>query len=155
MLELHNIIILPWPTGDIQIIGMSATIGNMQEIGNFLDAHVYMKDFRPVHLTETIKINDDIFVINKDIDGSLKTKLDRKMNFDVSIYISNATNSVFFINKYLFFLKVYSSDMKRLDPSGIGILVREILPNGSCLVFCPTKSSCQSIAKIIYKVIGQ
>lgn len=62
---------------------MSATIGNMNEIGDFLNAHVYTKDFRPVQLTESIKINEDIFVINKDIDGSLKTKLDRKLNFDV------------------------------------------------------------------------
>lgn len=69
---------------DIQIIGMSATIGNMQEIGDFLNAHVYTRDFRPVQLTETVKINEEIFVINKDIDGSLKTKLDRKLNFEVS-----------------------------------------------------------------------
>ncbi|KAE9534778.1 hypothetical protein AGLY_008070 [Aphis glycines] len=117
---------------NIQIIGMSATIGNMQEIGDFLNAYVYTRDFRPVKLTETIKFNEDIFVINKDIDGSLKTKLDRKLHFDV-----------------------YSDDMKRLDPSGIGLLVREILPNGSCLIFCPTKSSCLSIAKIIYKTIGR
>lgn len=63
---------------------MSATIGNMNEIGDFLNAHVYTKDFRPVQLTESVKINEDVFVINKDIDGSLKTKLDRKLNFDVS-----------------------------------------------------------------------
>jgi replicative superfamily II helicase len=63
---------------------MSATIGNMQEIGSFLNAYVYTRDFRPVKLTETIKFNEDIFVINKDIDGSLKTKLDRKLHFDVS-----------------------------------------------------------------------
>lgn len=63
---------------------MSATIGNMQEIGDFLNAHVYTRDFRPVQLTETLKINDEIFMINKDIDGSLKIKLDRKLNFDVS-----------------------------------------------------------------------
>uniref|UniRef100_A0A2S2R232 Helicase POLQ-like n=1 Tax=Sipha flava TaxID=143950 RepID=A0A2S2R232_9HEMI len=117
---------------NIQIIGMSATIGNMNEIGNFLNAYVYTKDFRPVQLKESVKINQDIFVINKDVDGSMKIKLDRKLNFDI-----------------------YTSDMKRLDPSGIGLLVREILPNGSCLVFCPTKSSCQSIAKIIYKSIGK
>lgn len=43
--------------------------------------------------------------------------------------------------------------MKRLDPSGIGLLVSEVVQTGSCLVFCPTKSSCQSIAKIIYKTI--
>jgi len=63
---------------------MSATIGNMQEVGDFLNAYVYTRDFRPVKLTETIKFNEDIFVINKDIDGSLKTKLDRKLSFDVS-----------------------------------------------------------------------
>lgn len=68
----------------IQIIGMSATIGNMQEIGDFLNAYVYARDFRPVQLTETVKINEEIFVINKDIDGSLKTKLHRKLNFNVS-----------------------------------------------------------------------
>lgn len=69
--------------GEIQIIGMSATIGNMQEIGDFLHAHVYTRDFRPVKLTETVKINDEIFVINKDIDGSLKSKFCRKLNFNV------------------------------------------------------------------------
>lgn len=63
---------------------MSATIGNIQEIGDFLNAYVYTKDFRPVELTETIKLNGDIYIVNKDIDGSLKTKLDRRLNFDVS-----------------------------------------------------------------------
>lgn len=63
---------------------MSATIGNIQEIGDFLNAYVYTKDFRPVELTETLKINEEIFVINKDIDGSLKIKRNRKINFDVS-----------------------------------------------------------------------
>lgn len=62
---------------------MSATIGNMQEIGDFLNAYVYIREFRPVQLTETIKINDAIFVINKDIDGSLNFKPDRKLNFNV------------------------------------------------------------------------
>lgn len=63
---------------------MSATIGNMQEIGDFLHAYIYTRDFRPVQLIETIKMNDDIFVINKNIDGSLKLKLNRKLNFNVS-----------------------------------------------------------------------
>lgn len=63
---------------------MSATIGNMQEIGDFLHAYVYTKDFRPVQLIETIKIKENIFVINKNIDGSLKSKLNRKLNFNVS-----------------------------------------------------------------------
>lgn len=74
---------------------MSATIGNMQEVGDFLNAHVYTRDFRPVELTETIKINNEIFVISKDIDGSLKSKLDRKLNFDVSVKYSMIINQLF------------------------------------------------------------
>ncbi|XP_050522827.1 helicase POLQ-like isoform X2 [Daktulosphaira vitifoliae] len=117
---------------NIQIVGMSATIGNMPEIGDFLNSFLYIRDFRPVDLTETIKLNDEIYVINRDIDGSIKSKLDRKLNFDC-----------------------YTVDMKKFDPNGFGLLVREILPSGSCLVFCPTKSCCQSVAKIIYKTIGK
>jgi len=64
---------------------MSATIGNMQEIGEFLNAHVYTRDFRPVKLTETVKLNEQIFVINKDIDGFINSKLDRKLDFGVSL----------------------------------------------------------------------
>lgn len=79
---------------------MSATIGNMQEIGEFLNAYVYTKDFRPVQLTETLKINNEIFVINKDIDGSLKTKFNRKLNFDVSF------PCIAILFAYTFFLSV-------------------------------------------------
>lgn len=79
---------------------MSATIGNMQEIGDFLNAYVYTKDFRPVQLTETIKINEEIFVINTDIDGTLKTKLNRKLNFSVSFKYTNL--SVFLVTIYFY-----------------------------------------------------
>lgn len=63
---------------------MSATIGNIHEIGDFLNAYVYTKDFRPVELTETVKVNEEVFVINKNIAGCLEIKRDRKINLDVS-----------------------------------------------------------------------
>lgn len=84
---------------------MSATIGNMQEIGDFLNAYVYTKDFRPVQLVETIKINEEIFVINKDIDGSLNIKLNRKMDFAVGI--KYFTNVFIFINTIYFYLGLF------------------------------------------------
>lgn len=57
----------------IQIIGMSATIGNLNEIAKFLDAEVYTRDFRPVELKEYIKCGSDILQI-KPNDG--KTSLE-------------------------------------------------------------------------------
>lgn len=47
----------------IQIVGMSATIGNLSEIAQFLNADVYCRDFRPVELTEYIKCGADILEV--------------------------------------------------------------------------------------------
>ena len=47
-----------------QIIGMSATLGNMNEIIQFLNAQLYCNNFRPVELTEHVKIDDSVYTIN-------------------------------------------------------------------------------------------
>lgn len=43
---------------------MSATIGNLSEISQFLNADVYTRGFRPVELKEYIKCGRDILEIN-------------------------------------------------------------------------------------------
>lgn len=45
---------------------MSATIGNLPELAEFLDADIYHKDFRPVELREFIKCGADLLEIKKD-----------------------------------------------------------------------------------------
>lgn len=45
---------------------MSATIGNLKELAEFLDADIFHKDFRPVELTEYIKCGRDLVEIKKD-----------------------------------------------------------------------------------------
>lgn len=50
-------------TENIQIIGMSATIGNLNDLCKFLNAEVYTRNFRPVELTEYIKCDNKIFKI--------------------------------------------------------------------------------------------
>ncbi len=46
------------------IIGMSATLSNIQDLCAFARAEVYSSDFRPVELKEYIKMEDNIFEIN-------------------------------------------------------------------------------------------
>lgn len=48
----------------IQIIGMTATIGNLNEVAAFLNAETYRGNFRPVELSEYVKCNDKIFSID-------------------------------------------------------------------------------------------
>lgn len=43
---------------------MSATIGNLKEIAQFLNADSYSKNFRPVEITEYVKCENDTWIVN-------------------------------------------------------------------------------------------
>ena len=45
----------------VQIIGMSATLPNLDLLAQWLNADLYTTEFRPVPLTETIKVGTDFF----------------------------------------------------------------------------------------------
>lgn len=45
--------------------------------------------------------------------------------------------------------------MLRLDPDHIIALVTEVIPNNSCLVFCPTKKNCENVAEMICKYLNK
>ncbi len=48
---------------DIQILGLSATIGNTDELAKWLDASLVQSSFRPVQLTEIIETKNDLNAI--------------------------------------------------------------------------------------------
>lgn len=71
---------------NIQIIGMSATIGNIDELAKFLNAHIYTKDFRPVELKEYVKINENIMQIQWNAESpDEKAIFSRKVDFGVGL----------------------------------------------------------------------
>ena len=48
-----------------QIIGMSATLPNLPEIATYLRAELYTSDFRPVPLTQYLKIDKFIYKVGR------------------------------------------------------------------------------------------
>ncbi|XP_038213601.1 helicase POLQ-like isoform X2 [Zerene cesonia] len=108
----------------IQIVAMSATIGNLPDLAQFLQAEVYQRDFRPVELTEYVKLGNMLHKIVWN-EGSMELVPDRVLSFD------------------------YTEAGTKLDPDFVGGLVSEVVPGDSCLVFCPTKRNCQSVAALL------
>ncbi|CAJ1069888.1 hypothetical protein NFI96_018502%2C partial [Xyrichtys novacula] len=106
-----------------QIIGMSATLGNIQDLQTFLKAENYTNDFRPVHLKEYVKLNEFIYEVDPKEEPCFR--LSHPLNFK------------------------YSSGMQKTDPDHIIALVTEVIPSHSCLVFCPTKKNCENLVGMI------
>uniref|UniRef100_A0A673C2J6 Helicase C-terminal domain-containing protein n=1 Tax=Sphaeramia orbicularis TaxID=375764 RepID=A0A673C2J6_9TELE len=112
-----------------QIIGMSATLGNIKDLQMFLRAENYTNDFRPVQLKEYVKLRDTIYEVDPKEEECFK--FSRVLNFK------------------------YSSSMQKIDPDHIIALVTEVIPTQSCLVFCPTKKNCENVAGMICKYLKE
>ncbi|XP_036891491.1 helicase POLQ-like isoform X1 [Sturnira hondurensis] len=112
-----------------QIIGMSATLNNVEDLQEFLQAEYYTSQFRPVELKEYLKINDAIYKVDSKAETGMT--FSRLLNYK------------------------YSDTLKKMDPDHLVALVTEVIPTYSCLVFCPTKKNCENVAEMICKFLSK
>lgn len=90
---------------------MSATIGNLPELAQFLNADVYQKDFRPVELCEFVKCGSDLVKIEKDGSSAENTFVyDRTVSFNVR----NVVKLLSYAFIYLLFIleNIFSTERK-------------------------------------------
>ncbi|KAG5328374.1 HELQ Helicase, partial [Acromyrmex charruanus] len=113
----------------IRLIGMSATIGNLKEIAQFLNADMYSQNFRPVKITEYVKCENDMWVVNLN---------------NEELLVDMSTNDY-----------KYSHDVAILDPDRIGGLIMEVVPNDSCLIFCSSRKNCENLALLLAKILSK
>ena len=120
----------------IQIVATTATLENKSEIAKFLGAYLYERDFRPVELKEYIKLDKQIFEVDK-------SKMKHLQDDDTS----------FVEYRRDVFLNNYTNEAKVADPDGLIALIREVYdvegPKESCLIFCSTKKNCENVATLL------
>ncbi|XP_052845080.1 helicase POLQ-like [Drosophila gunungcola] len=114
----------------IQIVGMSATIGNLSEISSFLNADVYTRGFRPVELKEYIKCGPDLLEINS---------------------AGQTLEEIFIPSRSVDYN--YSEAVKRADPDHLAGLISECAPEHCCLVFCPSRKNCENVALLLSRIV--
>ncbi|XP_043649168.1 helicase POLQ-like [Drosophila teissieri] len=115
---------------NIQIVGMSATIGNLSEISSFLNADVYTRGFRPVELKEYIKCGPDLMEINSS---------------------GQTLEEIFVPSRSVDYN--YSEAVKRADPDHLAGLISECAPEHCCLVFCPSRKNCENVALLLSRIV--
>nr|XP_045595489.1 helicase POLQ-like [Procambarus clarkii] len=115
----------------VRLVAMSATVGNLKELAHYLDAKLYTGSFRPVQLTEYVKIGEQVWEVNS------AARVDEDL----------------LKNQRLCCFPYSSSEQKRLDADMIGGLVGEVVPDHSCLVFCPTRRNCETLAELICRIL--
>jgi len=104
----------------VQIIGMSATLPNLDVVARWIDADLYRTDFRPVPLLEMVKIGPDVY------DCTLTRRL-RTVPAGHSMTAGKPGD----------------------DGDVIPLCLETVCCGCSVLVFCPTKNWCEKVADSI------
>ena len=115
---------------EIQLVAMSATVGNLKELAVFLQAELFTDNFRPVELEEFVKVDSDIVKIDKN-----------RVEEDQFKFLKKVT-------------KETDNEVVKIDPDGVTDLVLEVFPGHSVLLFCDTKKRCENVADMLVRVIS-
>uniref|UniRef100_A0A0N5BTB5 Helicase POLQ-like n=1 Tax=Strongyloides papillosus TaxID=174720 RepID=A0A0N5BTB5_STREA len=105
--------------GSGQIIGMSSTLGPVGDMRKFLKARLFSSDFGPFKVVERVKISNNLYNVNDEGDLIPYSKME--------IYDKN----------------------RNVDSDGIFSLVKDIAPQKSVLIFCPSRNDCKYVCLMV------
>ena len=107
-----------------RMLGMSATLSNFEDLANFMEAEVAKDQFRPVELKEYVKL-------------------------DRTLYDATEVSTRKLCYEDMKLLKRFPAEHN--DGDDLVSLVSEVIPEKSCLIFCPTKKHCENTALFLVK----
>jgi superfamily II RNA helicase len=118
----------------IQIVGMSATLPNLDEICQWMDATLYMTNFRPVEVNEYIKVGHQIFTTRDFVNQKYDEPV-TDIGFD-SDWVKQTKH-----DRYKILPLILETVTNKASPDALTDSNR----TGSVLVFCSSKNECERI----------
>ncbi|KAK6865840.1 hypothetical protein PG990_004719 [Apiospora arundinis] len=129
---------------DVQIIGMSATLSNIDILATWLDAHTYQTFYRPVPIEEHLVYESKIYAASAT--GSLLKAVTQVASNTLPTQSSSAHLRL-----------IRPSDHKEFkDPvlNAVIALANETVRSGyGVLIFCSSRQGCESDARLIARVL--
>ena len=52
-------------------------------------------------------------------------------------------------------IPVSTAETQKLDTDGLGVLVAEVVPEHSCLLFCATNNNCESVSQLVTRQLSK
>jgi replicative superfamily II helicase len=128
----------------VQIIGLSATLSNAQDLCKCLSATLYVTDYRPVPLAEFAKLDDRIYHSDGTVARTLP-KLQIPKLPDPSKRISGHV-----LGMYKKKAASVVATITQRDGDHIARLTHEITSQGnSVIIFCASREACQKVATMV------
>ena len=120
----------------IQIIGMSATLPNLDEVCEWMNATIYMTDYRPVSINEFIKVRDKIYKAKDFVNGVYDQPV-QGLEKEFPKIVNDRRDRLKILPLIL------QTVLNKANDEGLAQLDRQAGATGSVLVFCPSKQQCE------------
>ncbi|KAF8561289.1 hypothetical protein P879_08688 [Paragonimus westermani] len=136
----------------IQIVGMSATLPNLDVLGKWLNAAVFVTDYRPVPLTELVFTRDSKSSTSHAYEV---IRMESSTKHDLRGAWNAATERLHPVNSPLLDSQLKAeARLTAVDEDGVfGLCLDTLLSGHGVLVFCPTKQWCEQLADTMAKEI--
>ncbi|KAF7258152.1 hypothetical protein EG68_04138 [Paragonimus skrjabini miyazakii] len=136
----------------IQIVGMSATLPNLDVLGKWLNAAVFVTDYRPVPLTELVFTRDSKSSTSHAYEV---TRVESSAKHDLRSAWDLTTERLHPVNSPLLDSQLKAeARLTAVDEDGVfGLCLDTLLSGHGVLVFCPTKQWCEQLADTMAKEV--
>eukprot|EP00736_Rhodelphis_marinus_P010047 Rmarinus@m.17058 len=133
---------------NVKIVGMSATLPNLDELASWLDARLYRCPFRPVRLVEYVRVASENMDQPPQQQGQQRQQ--QRNTTDQSNGCPLIMHKIHALEEGDDNLEVRA--LGPSDPDGVAGLVYDTISQGfSVLVFCPTRRSTENCALAVAK----